>query len=258
MVFSRIAAVALLGSIIAAGPAVAEPVLQLYIEGASYDEGSESWLHEGSDIRLWVIGKTTPSVVLRNVRLAVGYRAAGDVTIDFVPATTEAFGGFADPSTPEIPTLLGGVHTNGKPPVITAKKSLAKHGYYDESVYWQEFALGDFTLGDSPIADFAHGAPAPHPTHTGQINVYAVAVQGLTAGGMVHFDAYGIEDNGKKQSAAFAPFSHDAFWNYVSLPPPPPEVDPSLELIPAPGAIGLFAAGVLVLGAGARRRPRRR
>lgn len=239
-------ALAVVGALGLSAPAFAAPILQLYIEGAAYDDAGESWVYDGSDIRLWVIGNGA----LTNVRIAVGYGAVDGVTITLAPTTTAGFGGFADPSTPGAPALVGGVHTDGAPPVITGGTSLSRHGYYGDGVYWQELALGNFNLNDSPIADFAHGAPAPHASHTGQINVYEVTVAGLAAGETVHFDAYGIKSNG---AAAFAPFSHDAFWNYVSLPPPTPLFEPYIVTVPEPGALGLFA-GLLALGAGLRRR----
>jgi len=46
-----------LGLLVAMGSAAhAVPALQLYIEGATYDTDSESWVVSSTDFRLWVIG----------------------------------------------------------------------------------------------------------------------------------------------------------------------------------------------------------
>ena len=39
-------------------PAQALPVLQMYIEGAIYDQDTESWITSSSDLTLWVVGNT--------------------------------------------------------------------------------------------------------------------------------------------------------------------------------------------------------
>src|SRR5688500_15939669 len=62
----------LLGS----NPAQAVPVLQLYVEGATYD-GTETWTETGPNpCRLWVIGNVAGpggKGVLNNVRLSAVY-----------------------------------------------------------------------------------------------------------------------------------------------------------------------------------------
>jgi len=189
--------------------ASAEPVLQLYLEGGTYDPTSESWVVQGSgeSVRLWVIGQSPIS----NVKLSVAYSASATPAISLAGSTTGGFGGFTDPSAPADPTLIQTV-TDGSSPVLSSGSSLPSHGVYRDGVAWQEFALGDFTLNDSPIADFIDSLPAPG-NKTGQINVYEVSVSGAVP---IHFDVYnGIAG---ARGGVFAPFSHDAGTGTVPAP----------------------------------------
>ena len=86
---------------------------------------------------------------------------------------------------------------------------LAPHGIFNDGTlnHWDDYLLGNFTLTDSPIADFdgVNSFPSLFPDH-GQVNVYAVHITGW---GRVHFDAY--------NASTFAPFGHDAEFNTVFL-----------------------------------------
>lgn len=228
--FLRIAlGIAVLGCGLASAPVQAIPLLQLYAEGATYDGASESWVLDGAGIvRLWAIGNVAgegSKGPISNVRLSVAYEAVPGVTIALTPSQTMGFGGFTDPSiSPSAPLIQ--TRTDGSVPLLSGGSALPSHGEYGPGIWWQEFALGDFTLTDSPMADFINALPAPG-TGMGQISVYEVAVTGI---GKVHFDLYDSVQAGNKAKATFAPFSHDA------------------TLVPEPSAVGLLVLGLLALG----------
>lgn len=211
-----------------APPAAAIPVLQLYIEGATYDAASESWVTTAvNPVRLWAIGNVAgPGGMgpISNVRLSAAYPATtGPVTIGLTPSTTGGFGGFFDPSTSPAPTFIQSV-TNGSAPLLSDGSSLPSHGIFGPGRHWQEFGLGNFTLTDSPMADFIVSFPSTLFPGTGQINVYEVSVTGTSA---VHFDLYDTVT--AANHAKFAPFSHDA------------------DALPEPAPLALIAAGFLAL-----------
>jgi len=227
--------ICLTGAILAAVSwrgAWAVPILQLYIEGATYDMASETWTLEtypgetgAVNFRLWVIGNPNPRGPIYNVRLSVAYPAelrtdGYDLSFSFVPSTTGDLGGFFDPSVPPPPTLVQ-YGAEGTSPTIVGRSKLPPHGVFGPGTIWQEFALGDFALRDSPLGDFYEAFP--HPTGScGQINVYEVSVfhtGGLSlVGTTLHFDAYGYVKRGRRQLPVFAPFSHDAEVHPVPNP----------------------------------------
>jgi hypothetical protein len=223
--------------------ASAEPALQLYLEGATYDQGSDTWVASGGDsVRLWTIGAVGEVGTISNVRLAIAYDSSlTDVDFTLTPSTTGGEGGFTDPSTPGAPTLLQTV-TDGSLPQLTGGGSIGNHGEYGDGTTWQEFALGDFTLTDSPIADFINSFPTP-TNKLGQINVYEITFTGADSSATFHFDLYDSVVSGNKARAVFAPFSHDAEVN----PPPVPE----------PASLATAGLGVILgLGYAWRRRKR--
>lgn len=244
MRISRFASVVGLGCLAMAGAstALATPKLQLYVEGATYSSVTESWeIAAGSTdpIRLWTIGNIDGpggAGPIADVRLSIAYEAVAVApTISLTASTTGGFGGFADPSTP---TGTGGLIqtvTDGSAPLLGNGSPLAGHGVFGIGTHWQEFSLGDFTLTDSPIADFINTFPTAPATMSGQINVYEVSV--LNGSGILHFDLYDtiVASNHVK----FAPFSHDA--NGTSI-------------VPVPGAAALAFFGLSLMGVARKRR----
>lgn len=202
-----------------AGSSLAQgaPILQLYIEGATYRPEDRTWLLEVApgnsfEFRLWAIGATESFGPITAVRLSAAYpswlrSAASDLAFTLTPTTTGGLGGFTDPSVPPWPTLsaIGGPGTR---PLVWDTTYLPPHGVFSSDTVWQEFSLGDFTLTDSPVANFDQTFPPP-TAEKGQINVYKVTViypTPLPEGTWVHFDLYGVNDG----RAVFLPFSHDA------------------------------------------------
>jgi hypothetical protein len=242
-----------------ASTAQATPTLQLYLEGATYDTVTHTWVaapegsSNGQPFRLWAIGDVgaTPEHLIEGVRLSVAYDKSWrtddyDLVVSFVPSTTAGRGNYDDPSEPTAPVFLqyGGVNTV---PMLGDGKPLPTHGVFGPDTVWQEFALGDFNLMDSPVGDFIGTFPSQDEDAPlrGQINVYEVTVTwtgGASAhGAVVHFDLYNHFEAKNHIKARFAPFSHDA--------------DAEGKIVPAPSTpIALIGMGLMGAIVYARRR----
>lgn len=201
---------ALVSLVVLSQTALAVPLLQLYVEGGEYDAATETWVVEtnGDPIRLWVIGNVDGpgGQPIYDVRLAAAYESPEsgiDPVFTITGSTTGGYGGFTDPSQASDPTYLQTV-TDGSTPILDDGTPLGPHGIYGAGTDWQEFALGDFDLIDSPLADFMSAFPAAGDI-AAQINVYEITVSG--GSGWIHFDAYNHIAAG---NSVFAPFSHDA------------------------------------------------
>ena len=239
------AVVVVLASVSPLGLRVANavPILQLYLEGATYDSTTESWVlapqgsSSGAPFRLWAIGNVAGpggAGEILDVRLSVAYdeQFFPDLSVTITPSQAGGLGvglfqDIADPSVSPEPeknilidmslngelledvdtTSTGGVVTNGGIPVLSSGKVLPSHGEFGPSTVWQEYSLGDFGEMNSHIGDFIGVVPTELFPNAGQINAYDISVID-GSGATVHFDLYNhIASNNK---AKFAPFSHDA------------------------------------------------
>lgn len=215
-------------------PAVSHaiPVLQLYIEGSTYDASTETWETTSSDFTLWVLGNVGASGTILDVKLSAAYDDTETGTITITP-TTATPGILPAPGDPSISgAVTASSSGDGNAPLMGDGSPLPSHGIFGPGTAWQSWALGDFNLTDSPIGDFTTGgcpddAGCTYPS-MGQINAYNVSITGYTG---VHFDAFdhiGSEDHFKYK---FAPFSHDA------------------AMVPEPGSFSLMLMGSGLLGA---------
>jgi hypothetical protein len=217
-----------------AAPAMALPALQLYIDGGTYDSSTETWvLSEAGSFSLWVIGDVEGTEGIYDVKLSAAVSSSESGTISLSSTTTSVV---TDPSTPSAPVATSNFPSaDGAVPVMGDGSALPTHGIYGAGTTFYEWAIGDFTLMDSPIGDFINTFPSSFP-NMGQINVYDVTVSGYTA---VHFDAYDhVYLNANHVKYVNAPFSHDG------------EVSP----IPEPETYAMLLAGLGLMGFVARRR----
>jgi hypothetical protein len=245
-VFIAVAAVLLLLVPIAS----ATPLLQLYIEGASYDKITETWVYDpagssgagGATIRIWAIGNVDGGGgkgTIYDVKLSVAYASDENPGLAFVSSTTGGYGGYSDPSTPSAPAYLQTV-TDGSSPIMGDGGRLPTHDIYGSGTTWQEYSLGNFSLTDSPTGDFIKSFPTPSAQANGQINVYELTISNVVHGDSLHFDLYDHYFSEIAGHATFAPFSHDA--------------DGQVNVVPEPASLLLLGAGLISLGIIARRK----
>lgn len=216
--------------------AKAVPVLQIYVEGATYDTGSESWVLGGvNSFNLWVIGNVGGpggKGTIFDVKLSAAVATGETGTITLTSTTTSLL---TDPSAPAAP-IFNGKSADGAIPLLGDGSSLPTHGVYGAGTSFYEWGLGDLALKDSPIADFMTVYPTSFTANAGQINAYHVTVSGFSS---VHFDAYDHVASGTAFKYKFAPFSHDG---------------ETTSPIPEPETYAMLLAGLGLLGFVARRR----
>ena len=207
---------------------LAIPVLQLTIDGGTYNTSTETTV--------------TSNKIFNLYSLLTADSAAGDyrLSIAVVPALTVGAGGDYGSFTLNgtVFDVTGGM-VFGTPPLDTFGRpdSLPTHGIYD--TYYTEFGFN------------FNSAQASNPydvTDTGNIGVIPVAGTGafwkmfefnvteLTANTLLHFDLYRVDPTtGTLFSAnSFAPFSHDA------------EDGPPSNNVPEPQILILLGMGLIV------------
>jgi hypothetical protein len=179
--------------------AQAIPVLQIYVEGATYDSNTQTWVTSVHDFKLWLVGDVDAHGPIMNAKLVASYFGlSGSMTITPSNATL-----ITDPSTS--PALAVSATGTGGHPV------LPNHGIFNDVTlhHWDDFAVGDMTLTDSPIGDYSGNPsfPASFPDN-GQVNAYDVHVEGWNK---VHFDGYGVTINttNGRETTWKTPGSHD-------------------------------------------------
>jgi hypothetical protein len=218
----------------------AVPELQLYIEGATYDSATETWVAGGGNIRLWVLGNVSGPGnhgPISNVQLTAAHKTGEVGTITLTPTTTSLL---ADPSTPGAPVLNGAVGADGTVPIMSDGGALPTHGIFGAGTSFTQWGIGNFTLNDSPAGDFITSFPSTLFANKGQINAYDVVITGYS---FVHFDAFNSIQGHTHAMAIKAPFSHDA--------------EGSGTPVPEPGSVVLLGLGLVGSAVTRRRRAKR-
>lgn len=171
-------------------PAEAVPDLQLYVAGATWDAGTETWITTESDFDIQIIGANQ---LIDGVKLVAG----------LVPDTTDPGSGTVTLSDigcgPQTPFTYG-------TPTMGNGQELPPHGVYPTS--YTTLPVGGFDT----LYEVHDMQPGEDGTAQGQIKTVHVSITEFYE---VHFDAYNHTIIGQ-QKVRFAPFSHDA--GYVPEP----------------------------------------
>lgn len=212
-----------------AASAFAVPDIQLFIDGATYDWDTETWVATtAGSVDLYVISANDAKADII-VSLALGHS-------DNPSLMTADFDG----------TVINPgdwVYGNAPlPPDWNPGGDLPPHGIYP--TYFAEVHTGAYGLGMNigdvqPGPDFWDPSIPSGPANAlGEYKIFTVDLSG-PAGASVHFDAYTLNSDGTIDK--FAPFSHDA----------------TTTIVPEPGTIVLMGSGLLGLGLRAYRKRKR-
>jgi hypothetical protein len=198
-----------------ATPAGAVPDLQIYIEGATYDPVSQTWVTEDSSFDLQVIGANS---AIEGVKLAAAVLPA-DQTL---PAGSITF-------TPEGFTAGAQIPFTYGTPLLGDGSALPGHGIYPAQ--FTVLPIGDFT----PSYD-VYNMPDMGGPVLGEIKTIHVTVTGFDK---VHFDVYNHITSGDHARYINNPFSHDGEGGGDGDNPTP---EPATLALLALGLTGTFAA----------------
>lgn len=186
--------------ILGAGTANAVPNLQIYIDGATYDTVSETWVISSSSFKLWVVSDGS---AIDDVKLTAAFLTSetGSITMT---GTTTGSAVFTDLSAASNPTVEF-TSADGAIPITGDGSALPAHGIYGAGTSFTQFGLGNMSGADAAITDFS-GTGTLAATDMGSINAYNVVITGYS---LVHFDAFDHIVGSSHTKYVFAPFSHD-------------------------------------------------
>jgi len=207
--FLGLCGVFILLAIAAPQPAWAVPDLQLFVEGATYDPQTETWVTASSTFNLQVL---VANHALEDVYVAVAIPpdvdpTSGTVMMGGSPVTIG--------SSPGTPTMSNG-------------HALPGHGIYP--TYFGTYYVGPLLTPSAatPVQDMQPGGGGGWSTLGLTVNI-PVSISGF---GSVHFDVYDHIAGDTK--VRFAPFSHDAEY----------APEPSSLLLLLSGTGGMLGLGV--------------
>jgi hypothetical protein len=237
-----IAFILILGLSLAAQPALAVPILQLYAPGATYDTTTQTWVivdpeQNGFDLLILTdntaLYSQTRKSVLQELKVLVAYGNEG-ASVTITPTTAPA--PFIDPTLGLTPNLdAEGTIADLMAQYPEASLSLWNHDAVGAAVWGEVYMLGDSAADGSKIGDVTQDfdpAMVPYWTDNGQINAYHVTISGVAEGSYVHFDAFDHVVANKNGNIRYynAPYSHD------------------VEMMPEPGTLLLLGAGLFGFG----------
>src|SRR5262245_52592400 len=85
------------------------PLLQLYIEGSTYDAATQTWVTSSNNFNLWVIGNTQDADII-DVNIAIAYFTGESGSVTLTPMQTSLL---SDPSLPGAPEFRAGLGGDG-------------------------------------------------------------------------------------------------------------------------------------------------
>jgi hypothetical protein len=221
---------ALILVLVVASGAHAIPDLQLFIDGATYDWHSQTWVTTSGGFDLYVVSANhSKNDVIVSMALAQG----DDPSVAAV--------NFAGDPIENSDWVWGYAPIGNEPDEWNGGEDLPRHGIFP--TWYSEVHTGAYNRGSrvgntqpDSHGDFWNPATGHGTTSArGQFKMFHVTTGGSFT--FVHFDAYTLNSDGSIDR--FAPFSHDA---EAGSP------------VPEPGTLALFGAGLLGLGTVSRKR----
>lgn len=173
----------------------ATPSLQVYIDGGTYDVGTQTWVTGDQTFTLSTLATNTGTASFTDATLAY-LSIALDPSVDPTSGSISVNGATIDTS----------AFVFGRPPVgydttPPNNDSLATHSVYDTWYYEYGFALG--TACTACVTDMT----SPGTAVDGWVNNFDISISGFDS---AHFDLYTVKTVGGYPAIdEFAPFSHD-------------------------------------------------